>query len=180
MDEIDREKRKWRQEFLALRKRLHSAEKDAAIRAKIAALAGASFFVYYSMGSEVDTRALIAELLQNGKKVCLPRIEKGSMLAAPYTGGEMRAGAYGIPAPESGGDCDCDIILAPLLAADKKGNRLGFGGGFYDRYFASHPHALRVGLCYAGQVVQELPAAEHDVRLHAIVTERGIECFSKT
>ncbi len=98
------------------------------------------------------------------------------MIAAPYFGGALPAGMYGIPAPASGKDLLCEVALVPLLAVDRAGNRLGYGGG----YFAAHPNLFRVGLCYKGQVVDRLPAEPTDVPLHAIVTEEGLHCLSKT
>lgn len=174
------EKNRLRERYKALRSELRSAEKDARIREHVSRLAGASFFVYYSVGDEVDTHGIVADLLQKGKRVCLPRIEGRRMLAAPYEGGALPAGMYGIPAPASGQDCACEVALVPLIAVDGNGNRLGYGGGFYDRYFATHPNVLRVGLCYAGQAVPSLPVGEHDIPLHAIVTEEGVHCFAKT
>ena len=174
------EKNVLRKRYKELRNGLHSAEKDARIREHVSRLAGASFFVYYSVGSEVDTRGILCDLLERGKQVCLQRIVGRQMLAAPYAGEKLQAGMYGIPAPADGGDCLCEVALAPLLAFDRAGNRLGYGGGYYDRYFAAHPHMLRIGLCYAGQAAAFLPAEKFDLPLHAIVTEDGVQIFSKT
>lgn len=174
------EKINLRKRFQALRNQLHSAEKDARIREHVSRLAGASFFVYYSVKSEVDTHGILSDLLQRGKCVCLPHIEGRQMIAAPYFGGALPAGMYGIPAPASEQDLLCEVALVPLLAVDRAGNRLGYGGGYYDRYFAAHPNLFRVGLCYKGQVVDRLPAEPTDVPLHAIVTEEGLHCLSKT
>ena len=95
------EKINLRKRFQALRNQLHSAEKDARIREHVSRLAGASFFVYYSVKSEVDTHGILSDLLQRGKCVCLPHIEGRQMIAAPYFGGALPAGMYGIPAPAS-------------------------------------------------------------------------------
>lgn len=98
------------------------------------------------------------------------------MLAAPLAG-KLKRGAYGIPEPVSGADEPAEICVTPLLAVDKDGYRLGYGGGYYDRYFASHPNVLRVGICYAGQAVETLPHGEFDLPVHAIVTEEGVRRF---
>ena len=137
-----------------------------------------SFFVYCSVGTEADTRALIAALLAAKKRVCLPRISGGEMLSSPYFGGELSRGAYGIPAPAAGQDCLCEVTVTPLLAADGEGYRLGYGGGYYDRYFASHPPSLRVGLGYSVQFADRLPRGEHDIPLHALVTENALLRFN--
>lgn len=60
---------------------------------------------------------------------------------------------------------------------DGEGYRLGYGGGYYDRYFALHPDVLRVGLAYAGQAVEGLPREKTDMPLHAVVTEKGVTRF---
>lgn len=133
------------------------------------------FFVYCAVGTEADTHLIIEALLAEGKRVCVPRIENGRMLAAPY--GKLVKGAYGIPAPETGEDTPCEVALTPLLAVDAEGYRLGYGGGYYDAYFARHPEILRVGLCYAAQLTDRLPREEQDVPLQAVVTENGVIRF---
>ena len=136
-----------------------------------------SFFVYASYLTEVDTKKIIARLKEAGKKVCLPRLIAGRMIAAKD--GERRTNAYGIEEPVCGEDEPCEVALVPLLAADEEGNRLGYGGGYYDRYFQAHPAILRVGLAYEGQVVKKLPAQEGDIPLHALITERGLRLFER-
>ena len=97
--------------------------------------------------------------------------------AAPYAA-EMSPNRFGIPEPAAG-DEPCEIAVVPLLAVDGQGYRLGYGGGYYDRYFAAHPDTLRVGFCYAGQAVGRLPRSEYDVPLHAAVTETGVTRFAR-
>ncbi len=65
-------------------------------------------------------------------------------------------------------------MLVPLLAFDRSGRRLGYGGGFYDRTLAALPHAARLGCAFAAQEMDAVPAGPHDVRLEAVATERGI------
>ncbi len=157
---------------------LCSAEKDAAISEHVLAAfgEGESFFVYLSFGSEAGTGELIRALLSRGKQVCAPRIEGGAMLSVPYKE-PLEQGAYGILQPPTGEERTCAVALTPLLAFDGEGYRLGYGGGYYDRWFAAHPDVLRVGLAYAGQRVERLPREETDVRLHAVVTELGVLRF---
>ena len=131
------------------------------------------FFLYHAIGTEAETRHIIAALLAAGKRVFLPRICGREMAAVPYTG-VLTAGAYNIPAPPEGEDSPCDVAIAPLLAVDGEGYRLGYGGGFYDRYFASHPAVKRVGLCFAAQRTDKLPHGKHDVPLQAVITEEGV------
>lgn len=135
-----------------------------------------SFFVYSSFRTEVSTAQLMKELTAAGKRVCLPRIVGKEMLAVLYTG-ELVLNRFGIMEPPSGEDEPCDVVIAPLLAVDREGFRLGYGGGFYDRYFASHPSALRVGLCYEGQLTERLPREQTDMPLFAAITETGVRYF---
>ena len=98
------------------------------------------------------------------------------MRCVPLTD-KLKAGKFGIPEPEEGEERTCEVALCPLLAFDEGGYRLGYGGGYYDRYFALHPEVLRVGLAYAGQAVAALPHGEYDVRLDAVITEEGVRFF---
>lgn len=175
MCDIAEQKRKLRARFRALRAEAHTAAADGRIAANAARYpfgAAERFFVYWSVGAEADTHALVAALRAAGKQVFLPRIADGNMIAVPF--GRLERGAYGIPAPSGGTDTPCDAAIVPLLAVDKFGVRLGSGGGFYDRYFAAHPAMLRVGLCYDVQRTDVLPREGHDLPLHAVITDCGI------
>ena len=172
------EKIKLRARFKAIRTELKSPEKDEAILNRFLSsplFSKKVFFVYLSIGSEADTRKIIERLLSADKRVLLPRIEKGEMYSVPYS--EERELRMGIPQPRSGEEEEAEVILAPLLAFDKDGYRLGYGGGYYDRYFARRG-GIRAGLAYAGQAVGWLPRDSFDEKLDAIVTEAGIEYFT--
>lgn len=168
-----------RKKFSALRAELHDAQKDRRITEFfLSAFPAESFFVYVSFRSEVNTAELVRRLRAAGKRVCLPKIAGKEMFAAPYSENRIR-NAFGIEEPVSGGDEPCEVAVTPLLAVDGEGYRLGYGGGYYDRYFAAHPNALRVGLCYAGQAAEKLPHGKFDVPLHAIVTEEGVRFYTE-
>lgn len=172
------DKKALRARFAKTRAEVRSEDADRRMFAQLrrsSYWAAERFFVYCAVGTEADTRLIIEALLAEGKRVCVPRIENGRMLAAPY--GKLAKGAYGIPAPETGEDTPCEVALTPLLAVDAEGYRLGYGGGYYDAYFARHPEILRVGLCYAAQLTDRLPREEQDVPLQAVVTENGVIRF---
>ncbi|MDE6411793.1 MAG: 5-formyltetrahydrofolate cyclo-ligase [Clostridia bacterium] len=172
------EKSPLRVKFKELRAKLKSPDKDKAILRNFLMspfFERTSFFVYHSIDSEADTLKIIKMLLDAGKEVLLPRIHKGKMLAVPYSGDTELV--FGIPQPKSGLDCPAEVILTPLLAFDKDGFRLGYGGGYYDKYFAEHK-GLRVGLAYGGQAVDSLPRDKFDLPLHAVVTEAGVRYFT--
>ncbi len=172
------DKKELRAELARIRERLHSPERDVRAVQNFLTRFGKeeSFFIYRSFRTETDTRALCAALLKAGKRVCLPKLFGTEMRAVPYTD-KLVENAYGIEEPTGDEDVPCAVTLVPLLAADEAGYRLGYGGGFYDRYFAAHPRTLRVGLCYAGQVCRSLPADRWDIPLQAVVTEEGVRIF---
>ena len=72
---------------------------------------------------------------------------------------------------------DISVTVLPLLAVDEKGNRLGYGGGYYDKYLALHPATLKIGYCFDFQILKEIPTTETDVKVDVIVTDqRIIQC----
>ena len=152
----------------------HGALKDAFLASPY--FSAESFFVYISVRSEAATDRLIAALIAAGKRVCVPRIEGGRMLSVPFA--PLEKGAFGIPAPRGGEDAACDVCVTPLLAVDERGVRLGYGGGYYDAYFARRPQTVRVGYCFEAQRTRLLPKEAWDKPLHAVVTEAGVHRFN--
>ncbi len=135
-----------------------------------------SYFVYLSFRSEAATNELISLLLERGKRVCVPRLVGKEMLAVRHSENLIK-NAYGIQEPEEGEDEPCEIAVTPLLAVDAEGVRLGYGGGYYDNYFARRPNTLRVGFAFQGQVADKLPQSFTDIKLNALVTEEGVIKF---
>jgi len=116
------------------------------------------------------------------KSLSLPRVDSGSLamhqVRSPH---ELAPGKFGIlepPATATKSRGPWDLILIPGLAFDRCGGRLGRGRGYYDRFLAQHPEAVRVGICFDEQVVQELPLEPHDFRLNALVTPSEILRFA--
>ncbi len=85
---------------------------------------------------------------------------------------DARPGLRGIPQPDAREPIVPAVLLTPLLGFDRRGRRLGQGGGFYDRWFADHPAAMRIGIAWSVQEVPALAAEAWDMPLHAIVTEQ--------
>ena len=164
----------------ALRKRLAQATPDAAERlAGFAEVLPAATVValYRPIGAELDVGPLARRLTQLGRSLCLPVV---TVLDVPLSfrvwqpGDLLVPDLAGIPVPEaSAGTVIPDLILTPLLAFDAQGGRLGQGGGYYDRTFAAFPEALRIGVAYAGQQVDQVPMQAHDRPLHGVLTEAG-------
>ena len=71
-------------------------------------------------------------------------------------------------------DEEMHFAIVPLLAVDRQGNRLGYGGGYYDRYFAKYKSTVRIGYCYDFQIMQSVPHTETDVPLEYIVTDKQV------
>lgn len=175
------EKAEARKRFRALREGLKDSGKDAAI-ARLALQAFGSyesFFVYLSFRTETGTEALIGKLKALGKRVCAPRV-LGNEMRSVLLSDKLVMGRFGTWEPEEDVETTCALAFTPLLAADEEGYRLGYGGGFYDRYFSAHPEVLRVGLAYEGQFTRRLPHEETDMRLDALVTEAGVRYFARS
>lgn len=159
---------------------LKSPEKDEAIARNFLSCftKERNFFVYCAFRTEAATHEIIRTLLERDKRVCVPKIVGREMLAVPLAG-ELVKNKYGVLEPAGGEDTFVEIAAVPLLAVDKEGYRLGYGGGYYDRYFEKHENVLRVGLCFGGQAVNALPREKTDIPLHAVVTEDGVRFFTE-
>ncbi len=141
---------------------------------------GAVVSGYCAINDEIDAMPLLARLAGAGLVCCLPAAAgKGKPLAFRVwtPGTELAVGPFRIPEPPE----DVAVVrpthlLVPLLAYDRDGYRLGYGGGYYDRSLRAlrrEAPTVAVGLAYAEQRVDDLPRAGHDERLDWIVTERG-------
>ncbi|WP_409018782.1 5-formyltetrahydrofolate cyclo-ligase [Brevundimonas vesicularis] len=171
----------------AQRKRLSREVPDAARRVADHAAdlpPGHTVALYRAMGSELSAEPLAAALMGQGRTLCLPVVVErdAPMVFRLWSPGEpLEEDEAGCPAPLPLSETATpDLILAPLLAFDGQGQRLGQGGGYYDRTFARLPYALRVGLAYAGQAVAQLETDPHDIGLHGVLTENGYRAFHET
>ena len=157
-------------------------EADAAIRE--AALSSAlwknaeSLFIYVSMFTEPDTRALIAAALEAGKRVYVPLCCPEHVMKAVRMQSldELSPGALGIPEPpaenEAAGPGDLDLVVIPCVTVTKSGERLGHGAGYYDRFLRLH-RCPTLCLCYGRMLADAVPTDENDVRMDWVVTESG-------
>ena len=144
----------------------------------------ATVFIYVDFRSEVATRPLIDHMLRCGKKVVLPvtLIQEKDLLAVSITNPEkeLAPGYCSIPEPiveirekQRISPDIIDIIFLPGSVFDELGGRMGYGGGYYDRFVSNKaPQALRVGLAYDLQIVKRAPLQAHDELLDFIVTEK--------
>lgn len=138
-----------------------------------------SYFVYLSFSSEAPTDKLIERLLCLGKRVYCPRADGedadgAGMCAVPF-GEDFTLSDRGIREPV--GEAyrgTIDVVVLPLLAVDKTGTRLGYGGGYYDRFLKLHSETLPVAWCYDFQVTENVPKEAWDIPAKLIVTDRRI------
>jgi len=140
----------------------------------------AAFSLYFAHGSEIDPRPLGRRLAETGAVALLPVALSHSTalifrVFAPDAA--LEPDVVGVPSPpKSAAEMVPDLIVAPLLAFDRRGGRLGQGGGHFDRTLENLRAARPVfvlGLAYAGQEVDEIPMEPHDQRLDAVLTETG-------
>lgn len=137
--------------------------------------------LYWPVGKELDCRFLLAELVTRGYQCALPVASKESrvmkfLLWTHDT--KMKQGAWSVPEPEAGEEVQPDLVLAPLLAFDQGGYRLGQGGGHYDttmEALRAQKQVQYIGIGYAEQaVLLKLPREDHDIPLDAMLTPQGL------
>lgn len=137
-------------------------------------------FCYVSVESEVNTRELIEEMLEEGKKVYSPRCEgKGVMYAHQiFSIEELKGGILGIPTPGKDAPIidpqELDLILLPGLTCTKEGCRLGYGGGYYDRYLSLAKNATKIMFCRDELLEDDLPMESHDMRADIVITDKEV------
>lgn len=132
---------------------------------------------YVSLEDEVDTWPLISGALEDGKRVVVPVVSDDDMLhceVGPTS--EFVRGRFGLWEPKRRREVEVeelDLVVVPGVAFDRRGYRLGFGRGYYDR-FLSRASAPKVGLAFDFQVVPRIPDDPHDQRVDYLATEEGI------
>ncbi len=144
-----------------------------------------TIFFFASFGTEVETFPALGEALLRGRRVALPRTllgERRLVFHQVFTLGELVPGPYGILEPPRKNPVippeEADLILVPGLAFDRQGYRLGYGGGFYDRFLAGLS-APRVALAFSFQILPEIPHEPHDLRVDLIFTEEDLIAVSE-
>lgn len=138
---------------------------------------------YMSMRTEVSPLATMTILHGQGKRICVPVIKApGTPLLFQewQPEGNLIDGPFGAQVPAEGEFLLPDVLITPLLSFDRRGYRLGYGGGFYDRTFEALntvKPVKGVGFAYSVQQVAEVPVEPTDFQLDAIVTETGVLRF---
>lgn len=184
---LKQRKRAIRREVIARRDALSSevrSDASARIAATVMELpevqAARTVMAFWSFGSEVDTAPLIERLHAADRRVVLPRVEGADVVGVLYLAGdEVSAAAFGAMQPTGAAvveSSEVDLVIVPGVAFDRHGRRVGYGGGYYDRFLPrTRADVPAIAIAFSQQVVDgTLPAASFDRRVDAIVTEDGI------
>ena len=141
-----------------------------------------NILLFYPFGSEIDTRLIISDALQKKKKIILPKIISKINLGLYFVGNpeeELELGLFGIMEPSA--KCrkafpeEADLAVIPGVCFDEDFNRLGYGGGFYDRLIPQlKKEVLKISLCFAMQLVENIPVSTYDMKINMILTEKRL------
>lgn len=132
-----------------------------------------TIYGYLPYNQEVRTVPILERALADGKRVAVPKIYGDEMRFVYLTDlTKVEKNCWGIPEPiEDGpiGDDPTALVLMPGLAFDPKGHRIGYGGGFYDKFLAAEPNHPTVALCYEFQVLSAIETDEHDIPVDCVL-----------
>lgn len=140
-------------------------------------LQASRIFVYMDFRNEVMTRFLIQEAWKAKKKVAVPKVvEKELEFYILEDYGQLKKGCMGILEPEGGERAlwEDGLMIMPGVAFDPKNHRVGYGGGYYDRYLAAHPGIQTVAVAFDFQIMEQVPFTSTDILPQMIVTESRI------
>ncbi|MGZ5295339.1 MAG: 5-formyltetrahydrofolate cyclo-ligase [Actinomycetota bacterium] len=185
--DLKRAKRAVRGRVLAARDAMSAAERERASARIVDRLLmlpeverASTVMAFWSFGSEPDTGRLVEALHARGVRVALPRIVDGEMEPHTYTPGDaVTETSFGAREPSAGEELDpsaIDVVVTPGVAFDRSGRRVGYGGGFYDRFFPrTRPDTTRLGIGFDLQLIEgDLPSGRSDLGLDGIVTQSGV------
>lgn len=142
-------------------------------------------FIYIGFGSEINTKVIIEDALKKGKEVYVPKVKGKEMLLIKIDSLEnLVTSSYGILEPigdNNNFDVDkLDLLVMPGVAFDNSGNRIGYGGGYYDRFLEKNKtNAEKIVLAYEFQILNSINNEKHDVKVDKIITEERIINISR-
>ena len=132
-----------------------------------------TIYGYLSYNQEVRTELILKQALLDGKRVAVPKIIGNEMVFIYISDlSQVETGYKGIPEPIDNtpvADDPAALVLMPGVAFDEKGGRMGYGGGFYDRFLYEEPNHKTVALCYDFQMVENLPLEEFDIPVDTVI-----------
>lgn len=173
------EKKELRNAMRGRNRALGEAERNGAAARIFAAVERTEAFrrahtvaLFSALGDEPPTAGAL-ERWAREKRILLPRVSGDEMEFFPYRPGELASGSFGILEPQRGAPCtpaEIDLVIVPGVAFTRSGGRLGRGRGYYDKYLSrSGFRAMKIGVCYAHQLVDALPEEPHDVRMDEVI-----------
>ncbi|MHB8828879.1 MAG: 5-formyltetrahydrofolate cyclo-ligase [Syntrophales bacterium] len=183
------DKKELRKRILKIRNAMPSEERAAKSATIISMLTelddirrAATIMVFLNFGSEVQTDGLISWGWEMGKRIVAPLCCPEDRTMAPCVindFSDLETGHYGIREPIAAEVTvapyeEIDVVLIPAVAFDRQGRRVGYGGGYYDRFLPLVSRAARIGVVFSCQIVPEVHADLHDISAQMIVTEAGI------
>lgn len=136
-----------------------------------------TILTYVNYNQEVETMGLISDCLQKGKHVLVPKVCGDVMhFYEIHSLDALAPGCMGILEPTSGriSDVDAGFMVMPGLAFDKTCARIGYGGGYYDKYLTEHPYIYKAAVAFDFQILEDLEVEAFDIRPDVIVTEKQI------
>ena len=173
------EKTAIRHKIKELRRMLTELEKESAAAEVFARLEKTAAFMladrilmYHSLPDELSTRTFLKKW-GSRKHFYLPRVNGVNLEILPYEESRLELGAFHIAEPTGDNIADpeeIELVVVPAVAYDRRGNRLGRGKGFYDRFLAS-TKATKIGVGYEFQLLDEIPAEAHDVPMDMVITQ---------
>lgn len=173
------DKREIREKIKQMRRMLTEAEKESAAEEVFSTLEKTGAFLmanhilmYHSLPDELSTHAFLKKW-GNRKHFYLPRVNGVNLDILPYDESRLELGAFHIEEPSGDNTVDeseIELIIVPAVAYDRKGNRLGRGKGFYDRLLSA-TQAVKIGVGYEFQLIDEIPIEPHDVPMDMVITQ---------
>lgn len=144
-------------------------------------LAAETIYCYVDYNKEAGTQKIIEEALKQKKRVCVPKVHGERMKFYPITSREdLAPGAYGILEPKDGlkpddtVDTKTGLMIMPGVVFDLNRNRIGYGGGYYDRYLDEHPGLPTIAVAFSLQVTEHVPSETTDKKPDILITETGM------
>lgn len=145
-----------------------------------------NIFIYLGFGSEINTIKYVEDFLQEGKKIIVPYTDMKNKVMYGIeinTLDGLKKNKFGILEPTDGSEIfnkeDIDLIIMPGVAFDRSGNRVGYGGGYYDKFLSEiNSDIPTIALAYDIQILEEVPSEKHDIKVYMVITEKEtIKCL---
>ncbi len=179
------DKNELRREMKIRRREMSDAEVCVKSGEIVASLLNSSFYkshqhilAYISQDNEVETTSFIEQAIKDGKNIYAPKVHGQEMEFYRIKSlAELEKGAFGILEPTVTSEmfvANSGLVIVPGEAFAKDGTRIGYGGGFYDKYLAKHEGLTTVALAYDMQIVDGISAESHDMKMQYIITENDV------